>query len=71
MSRFLVTNIEWDTEQEDGGTPDARVLGLPHEATVEANDPEDLADILSDEYGFCIFGLEYEEVEAHTSGENT
>lgn len=55
-------NIEWDT---DG---DKKILKkLPKEVIVNLEDYDDemdldeqLADIISDEFGFCIFGFEYE-----------
>lgn len=50
---YEVTNIKWDT---DG----ARVK-LPKNAIVEAEDEDEIADILSDEYGFCIYSLEIKE----------
>ena len=46
------TNIKWDTDGE-------YVSGLPTEVVIPDNvDPEDVADWLSDTYGFCIFSYE-------------
>lgn len=42
------TNINWDTDGEE--------VDLPKEVPIPGNvHPEDVADYLSDEYGFCIF----------------
>lgn len=51
-----VTNIIWDT---DGFSVEE--LGLPTEVEVPSYLEEDeVADYLSDEYGFCIESLDYE-----------
>jgi hypothetical protein len=46
------SKIEWDT---DGATPD-----LPQEVTIEVGSEEDIADALSDKYGWCLKALDYE-----------
>jgi hypothetical protein len=52
-------NIDWDT---DGVRP--KSCGLPSEITIDV--PSDCnveyegADILSDKFGFCVFGFEFE-----------
>jgi hypothetical protein len=56
-------NIRWDT---DGMCPE--VLSLPRETALEIQDPalrpeQDGADILSDKYGYCVFGFEFERIE--------
>ena len=44
------TNIEWDTDGED--------IDLPSEVCIPNNiADEDIADYLSDNYGFCIFSF--------------
>lgn len=56
--KILATNIRWDT---DGEYQDE--LDLP--TSVELDVPDDidptyeLADILSDEYGFCVEGFSW------------
>ncbi len=45
-------SIKWDT---DGYS--VKELGLPREATVIAEDEDEVADILSDHFGFCIESL--------------
>lgn len=47
--RYYVSNIEWDTD----GTP-IEELDLPLEVVVDVDDDEEIADRLSDEYGFCV-----------------
>lgn len=57
--KILVSNIRWDTSDED--YDDLDDLGLPSSVELEVDEdinPEyDLADILSDEYGFCVEGF--------------
>lgn len=49
MTQFKVTGIVWDTDGE--------VVDLPTTAVVECDDVEDVADALSDEYGWCVSGM--------------
>lgn len=43
-----ITNIEWDTEEND--------VQLPSEVELEQDINEDeIADYLSDTYGYCVF----------------
>mgnify|MGYP006886080720 CR=1 FL=1 len=50
------SNIHWDTDGEE--------VDLPTEVTMNVEDDLDVelqgADVLSDEYGWCIFGFNYE-----------
>jgi hypothetical protein len=59
-------DIDWDTSDEEA--PQGRSLGngpdevdLPREVTIEVPDDtdidEEIADILSDKYGWLIFGV--------------
>lgn len=56
---FIIRNIIWDTDGED--------VRLPDIVTVEicVNDKIDIdlegADILSDEYGYCVHSFDVEE----------
>ena len=52
---FHVYDIDWDTDGDED-------VSLPSEVEVEADCVEDIADALSDEYGFCINGFNYEGV---------
>ncbi len=49
-------DIDWDT--------DDKVVDLPSETIMEVDDNIDLenesADVLSDKYGWCVFGCSYE-----------
>ena len=48
------TSIDWDT---DG---DETVFGkLPQRVTLNVDDEDEIADALSDMYGWCVFGLTY------------
>ncbi len=65
MKTIRLFDIQWDT---DGRNPEA--LGLPseHLAVVEDDfDPEEqAADLLSDEFGFCVLGCSFAVVQADT-----
>lgn len=54
MAKYKVTNIDWDVDYDDefADTPN-----LPTEVIIEVEDEDDIADALSDEYGFCINGF--------------
>lgn len=45
----VITNIQWDTDGEDADLPETVSIAP------ETND-DDIADILSDVYGYCVFG---------------
>ena len=50
---MLVTNIEWDTDEEEWEDDDD--LDLPTEVEVPDDiDPDDIADWLSDKYEFFV-----------------
>ena len=51
-----VRNIAWET---DGADP--AQLGLPLSASVDVDDAEDVADALSDEYGWLVKGYELDD----------
>jgi hypothetical protein len=46
MAQFNVTNIVWDTDDED--------LDLPTEEFVECDGEDSISDTLSDMYGWCV-----------------
>lgn len=50
MKTFNVTNIVWDT--------DDMIVDLPTTLTVEAECVEDIADIISDQHGFCVMSID-------------
>ena len=56
MSRnFKTRSIDWDTDD------DKQVFdGLPQQVTVDVEDEYDIADALSDKYGWCVFGFTLE-----------
>jgi hypothetical protein len=61
MKHYRVFNIAYDT---DGASID-----LPKELFFDVDDPdfdpvEELADMISDNTGFCVFSHEFEEVDA-------
>lgn len=51
--KYKVKNIQWDTDGED-----PEEIGLPKDAVIEAESEDEIADALSDYYGWCIFGFE-------------
>lgn len=51
-----VVNIQWDTNGED--------VNLPTQVEIPFYmDGDDIAGMLSDEYGFCVLGFNIEQVE--------
>ena len=52
--QFKANNIVWDTEDEE----DADELDLPDEAIIEAEDEFEVADALSDKFGWCVKDLD-------------
>lgn len=53
MSKYRVTEIDWDSDS---------YLGLPEEVVLEAETPDDISDVLSNEYGFLVNSCWYEEI---------
>lgn len=56
---MLITNISWDVSSGKYSKDELNdYLGLPVEVELPDNiDPNDAADWLSDEYGFCIISF--------------
>lgn len=58
MKRYKAFDICWDT--------DGVALELPDEALIELADDQDIetqgADALSDRFGWCVYGFDYEEI---------
>lgn len=56
---MLITNISWDVFNDKYDEDELNdYLGLPVEVELPDNiDPNDAADWLSDEYGFCIISF--------------
>lgn len=58
MEKYKVTEIEWCVEDddllEDGVTVEEIKSTLPTKTTVVAEDESEIADILSDKYGFLV-----------------
>ena len=50
--RIKTTNINWDTDEYE--------VDLPQQVELEVEDEDEIADKLSDKYGWCIHGLAYE-----------
>lgn len=51
----IVKGIKWDTDGED-------IAELPVSIAIDPSVPdEDIADLLSDEFGFCVFGFTVEQ----------
>ena len=73
MKNIRVFDILWDTtdtgNQDDYSADEVKKLELPTEYVAEVSDdfdPEEgceISDILSDEFGFCVFSCSYEWVE--------
>jgi hypothetical protein len=52
--KIKTTKIDWDTDGED--------IDLPQSVELEVEDEEEIADALSDNFGFCVFSFEYETI---------
>ena len=46
MKHYIVSGIEWNTDGED--------IPLPVTVNITVQDDEDVIDVLSDKYEFCI-----------------
>jgi len=49
-------SIDWDTGAGDGDDDMDVWHSLPQRVTLEVEDYEDIADALSDSFGWCVFG---------------
>lgn len=57
--KIYITDIDWNTDGES-----KEELGLPDVVVVTDDiDEDDIADMLSDEYGFCVNSFSIEAVE--------
>ena len=50
--KIKTTSIKWDTDEH--------TVDLPQQVEIEVGHEDEIADKLSDEYGWCIHGLAYE-----------
>ena len=53
VRRFHVTNIVWDMTDSQGNSEDEGI-SLPNEIDLYCFDEDEIADTLSDDYGFCV-----------------
>ena len=60
MTNIHISNIKWDTDEE--GLPTSVILNVEDWAsgTDEAQIEDWISDYLSDEYGFCHQGFDFE-----------
>ncbi len=64
--QFKCFNIKWDTDDGEGHKPSPRSLGLPESTVIDVeidtdlDEAEQISDALSDKFGFCHDGFEYE-----------
>lgn len=66
--RVRFYEINWDTtDDEHDEPPSTEACGLPSECILDVGDALDVeevgADVLSNEYGFCVFGFNHEVLE--------
>ena len=52
-----VSNVEWDTDDEEVDLPKEFTLTVDHYEDTDLDD--EVSDAISDEYGFCHFGFNY------------
>ena len=50
--KIKTTSIKWDTDEH--------TVDLPQQVEIEVGHEDEIADKLSDEYGWCIRGLEWD-----------
>lgn len=66
-----ITNIVWDTEN-NGVVPSQESLGLPSNVCITneqiLDKYEDIADFLSDKYGYCVESYAYEKIDDDENG---
>jgi hypothetical protein len=55
--KYKITNIKWDTDEDE-----LIFESLPQKVEIVVDDEDDIADALSDEYGFCVFGFDCVEI---------
>ena len=51
MTKDVVSNIDWDVDYAE------ELNDLPTTCVIDAIDEDDIADALSDKYGFCVNGF--------------
>jgi len=55
-TRAYAVNIKWDTDGED-------IEYLPERVSIPCFiDDDEIADYLSDKYGFCVFGFDIKQI---------
>lgn len=52
MNTYNVSNIVWDT--------DGQAVDLPANAIVECDDEDEIAETLTDAYGWCVISFNYD-----------
>ena len=65
---FHVHSITWDTTDYDDDSYDPaspNIPDLPSECEIECDSADDIADALSDKYGFCVEEYDYEDCLEH------
>jgi hypothetical protein len=55
--KYKITNIKWDTDEDE-----LIFASLPQNLEITVADEDDIADALSDAYGFCVFGFDCVEI---------
>ncbi len=60
--KYLVTDIEWDTDGEEVDLPEELTITIPEDEELEEDEVEGyISDKISDETGFCHFGFNFTE----------
>lgn len=64
MNLYHVSDIDWDIDDyvsKEARAEAAEALNLPPEVWVYTDDPDNIADLLSDRFGWCINSSLYTE----------
>lgn len=67
MKTIKFYNIEWDDDGDGSDLPDSFTTNVNEKVF---NPAEEGADLLSDQFGFCVKGFKFEEVLPKTKTKN-
>ena len=66
MKRYKVYSIRYDTDGEKvSGLPSSIVFEVDEEEDPDFDPANDLADMISDKTGWCVFGFSWKELPGH------
>ena len=60
--KYHVFNISWDIEDSIDENNAEEILDLPIDLIINVDDEDEIADALSDYYGYCVYSFDYNPV---------